>query len=331
MIRIALVDDVLFSLGVVHAHGPQPFAWRVHVAKIGRLNAERIFSRDGFKCVSCGATPPPYYDVAQSFHDRTKPDCLVVDHKNPGQGSKDDNLQTLCWTCNSSKAGRSHQSFELAQAIKILGRPIAFYPSIARVFGIKESLFFCQLIYWTPRGRNDKGDGWIYKSAEEMECETGLTYKEQQGIRDSLCSVGMLEEKYDRPTHRLYFRINLQCLNRVLALHDLSYGCHVTESNVAPDKKSFRETTKGKFGIPEITTEITTEINTRSQTPLADSPIERMRRTKEKNERLARELNSRIEANVGSREPLRLPRSLAKCDPRIQAEILALAKRKRMP
>jgi len=70
---------------------------------------------------------------------------------------------------------------------------------------------------------------------------------------------------------------------------------------------------------------------TRLQTPQAPSPHKQFTNTQAKQNRIAGDLNRRIEANVGSRETLRLPRSLAKCDPRIQAEILALAKRKRMP
>lgn len=52
----------------------------------------RVFERDGFKCRRCGATA-----------DEAK---LVVDHVQPiarGGTTRIDNLQTLCWDCNSGK------------------------------------------------------------------------------------------------------------------------------------------------------------------------------------------------------------------------------------
>jgi hypothetical protein len=95
----------------------------------------------------------------------------------------------------------------LEDAVQELGRPIMFYRSLAKLIGIKESLLLCQLIYWTPRGRQDKGKGWIYKSAEEFEEETCLTYREQRRIRAVLVERGLIEEEYNREEHVMYFRV----------------------------------------------------------------------------------------------------------------------------
>lgn len=53
---------------------------------------ERIFSRDGYACVHCGAV-----------------DFLAIDHiiaVANGGTNEDDNLQTLCISCNSSKGAK---------------------------------------------------------------------------------------------------------------------------------------------------------------------------------------------------------------------------------
>lgn len=50
---------------------------------------ERIFSRDGYKCLKCGVT-----------------DDLTIDHIKhvwAGGTNNDDNLRTLCRSCNSSR------------------------------------------------------------------------------------------------------------------------------------------------------------------------------------------------------------------------------------
>jgi hypothetical protein len=61
---------------------------------------ERIFSRDGFRCVYCGATFPET--------------DLTIDHVEPrvkGGDRSDGNLVTCCRTCNTAKAGEPAWSF----------------------------------------------------------------------------------------------------------------------------------------------------------------------------------------------------------------------------
>lgn len=51
-----------------------------------------VFARDGHQCKKCGAPPP-----------------LVVDHIMPvskGGSGEPDNLQSLCWDCNSAKGAK---------------------------------------------------------------------------------------------------------------------------------------------------------------------------------------------------------------------------------
>lgn len=226
---------------------------------IARTKAQRIFDRDGNKCKACGASYRPTWDVPWNDN-RGVRDCLVIDHVVPGAGNDESNLQTLCWSCNSAKGGRSQAAFDLYLAVKMLGRPVCFYPSIATVVGMKQSLFLCQLIYWTPRSRNDRGDGWIYKSADEMQSETGLTYKEQIHARECLTMLGILEEKYERSTHRMYFRVNPTCLAKVLGPDNSSDG-YMTNRQVPPPRLSGATCQKVRWNKgTEITTETTTEI-----------------------------------------------------------------------
>jgi hypothetical protein len=53
---------------------------------------QRIYARDGYRCVKCGAG-----------------DDLTIDHIHPrfrGGGNEDENLRTLCRSCNSAKGAR---------------------------------------------------------------------------------------------------------------------------------------------------------------------------------------------------------------------------------
>jgi len=169
-----------------------------------------IFERDNYTCQGCQKKLPSHYQVINP--NPQKDNYLVVDHKN-GASNDPENLQALCVTCNSVKAGKSQDNFRLSVALKRLGPCVTYYPSLARSLGLKESIFLCQLIYWTPRGRHEKGDGWIYKSVEEMEKETGLGYKEQARLRKALVERNILEERYERQSHRLYVKVNADVLN----------------------------------------------------------------------------------------------------------------------
>lgn len=120
---------------------------------------------------------------------------------------------------------------KLSEALKELGHPVAYYPMLARVFGMQESLFIAQFVYWT--GKQNDPDGWIYKSADEIEEETGLTYEQQLRCRRVLGSMDrygvrgkrvrhvhfeqIIEERYERTEHKMYFRVNLEALDRAFS------------------------------------------------------------------------------------------------------------------
>ena len=97
---------------------------------------------------------------------------------------------------------------EITKSLKELGRAIPYYPRLGKALGgMEAAIFFQQLIYWTPRTR-DEAAGWIYKTMAEIEKETGLTPEKQETIRKRLRDLGILEEKYKRLVHRKYYRVN---------------------------------------------------------------------------------------------------------------------------
>lgn len=215
----------------------------------------QVFQRDKNVCQGCHGTFPTKYEVEP---DPRKNNFLVVDHVD-GLSEELRNLQSLCWVCNSLKAGKGQSAFRLSLALKRLGPCVTYYPSLARIMGLKESIFLCQLIYWTPRARHERGDGWLYKSVEEMEVETGLSYKEQLRLRKSLIKQKLLEEKYDREEHNMYFRVNTEELDR--QAEHMTNG-HMPKSKVAGDQREGGTLPKGRsYKETEITQE-NTQINT---------------------------------------------------------------------
>lgn len=117
-----------------------------------------------------------------------------------------------------------------------IGRPIAFHPGLVPVLGsVNAVLFFGQIFYWQDKTDCQIG---VYKSSEEIQQETGLTYREQANAREKLRDCGVLIETEKRLEHRIYFRINFDALDALLA------NC---EKRIPRnDKSAFRETTKAQ-------------------------------------------------------------------------------------
>jgi hypothetical protein len=135
---------------------------------------------------------------------------------------------------------------KLSDFLSNIGRPVAFYPGLAKAFGgIKPAVFVCQMTYWKDKG--DSPDGWIYKTSDEIEAETALTYKEQTAVRTLLVLHKVLEERYARTEHQMYFRINWDVLNAVWDEYITNGKVleHPTKSKVASSNKSGGSLPKG--------------------------------------------------------------------------------------
>ncbi|WP_321896007.1 hypothetical protein [Paraburkholderia heleia] len=103
----------------------------------------------------------------------------------------------------------------VADVLRELGRPIAYYPFLARYLGgVNASVLFCQIFYWQDKATSELG---VHKTVEELETETGLTYEEQRAARTKLRAAGVLIETAKRIEHRTYFRIDEDALERLLA------------------------------------------------------------------------------------------------------------------
>jgi len=109
----------------------------------------------------------------------------------------------------------SHESRSTPQTEPMVGlptlldaaRPIAFNINFARITGdAKAALFLSQLVYWTRRGADVlANDGWIFKTRDQWEIETGLTRHEQLGVQTMLLEQGLIEaQKIGAPARNCY-------------------------------------------------------------------------------------------------------------------------------
>jgi len=133
----------------------------------------------------------------------------------------------------------------LGEFLTDLGRPAAYYPSLMRACGgVQAGLVLCQLAYW--HGKQRDPDGWIRKSAAEMEEETGLTTREQQTGRSRLRRRGVLVERLRGIPATVEYRLQLEVLDALWASFSLANPLNQFGESaklVSPNRQTISETT----------------------------------------------------------------------------------------
>lgn len=110
---------------------------------------------------------------------------------------------------------KANDLLPFSEAIKAVGRPITFYPSLAKALGsVKVGVFISNFLFW--EGRQKDSDGWIYKMQSEIFEETGLSRNEQETARKVLRDLGILFEKKEGIPQKLHYRFDWIVLDQVL-------------------------------------------------------------------------------------------------------------------
>lgn len=130
-----------------------------------------------------------------------------------------------------------------SEMLKNTGRVIAYRPNLARLFGgVIAEVFFEQIFYWQDKSDSEFG---VYKTQEELEIETGLSRKEQETARKLLREKGVLIETHKRLEHRMYYKIDCEKLDELLATlaNDTNEHSRMPESDIREcDKVTFVNT-----------------------------------------------------------------------------------------
>ena len=150
---------------------------------------------------------------------------------------------------------------KLSDFLSDLGRTVTYSPNIAKLIGVKETVFLCQFLHWDGKQRDP--EGWIFKSQDEIFDETGLSEKEQRTARKNLKRQHLIDEKEDRLAHRMFYRVNKGNLNK---MWDQRRVGSVPES---PNGHSPNSPT-GTSGTAEPSLRLTTESTSESTTKTED-------------------------------------------------------------
>ena len=111
--------------------------------------------------------------------------------------------------------------------LRAAGRPIAYYPQLAKPLGgVNAVILFSHFLYWNERSDCALG---VYKSAAEIEDETGLSVQEQRTARKRLRDLGVLIETEKRIEHRIYFRLDEAAFDALMDATFANESCNIPE------------------------------------------------------------------------------------------------------
>lgn len=104
-------------------------------------------------------------------------------------------------------------------------RIVAYHVAFARVVGsATAALLLSQLYYWSNNAAAKERDGWFYKTAAEIEDETGLTRREQETARRILRDQGVIAEERRGLPAKLWYRVDKDRLFELVREHIAQYG-----------------------------------------------------------------------------------------------------------
>lgn len=117
-----------------------------------------------------------------------------------------------------------------SESLKIAGKPIAYYPKLAKPLGsTNASILFSHFFYWHDKTQHELG---IYRTAEEIELETGLSVQEQRTARNKLKERGILIETEKRIEHRIYYKLDLDAFDELMLQHSRSEESTAPKCNI---------------------------------------------------------------------------------------------------
>ncbi|MCF3007665.1 hypothetical protein [Neisseria gonorrhoeae] len=137
-----------------------------------------------------------------------------------------------------------------SESLRAAGRPIAYYPKLAKPLGgVNAAILFGHFFYWNDKTQYESG---IYRTAEEIEIETGLSVQEQRTARAKLRERSVLIETEKRIEHRIYYKLNLDAFDDLMLQHSGGWGINSPEMQYQQPRTS--KSTFGGWGInsPEM-------------------------------------------------------------------------------
>ena len=138
----------------------------------------------------------------------------------------------------------------LSESLKTAGQAVAYFPRLAKPLGsVNASILFGHFFYWSDKGSSELG---IYRTAEEIEAETGLTRDEQRTARAKLRERGVLIETEKRIEHRIYYKLDLSAFDELMKNFQACANPQSAKSTIPNPEVGNSQSGSGDFPIDEV-------------------------------------------------------------------------------
>ena len=105
---------------------------------------------------------------------------------------------------------------KLRDAFDAAGKPFAYYPKLAKVFGsVKTAVYFCALIWRDTDRAIDCDDDVFIKTQNQICDETGLTFEEAKSCKANLVKRGIIKCEYDRLNHFSRLKVDWEIVEAI--------------------------------------------------------------------------------------------------------------------
>lgn len=101
-------------------------------------------------------------------------------------------------------------------------RPKVYYPALNPITGSLEATIFLSMLFYWFNVSNDNYTGlaknkkpYIWKTTEEIEKETGLSYKQHYKARKDLVKRGFMRQVYNRKLRNINFYLEPEHLDNL--------------------------------------------------------------------------------------------------------------------
>ena len=173
----------------------------------------------------------------------------------------------------------------ITSTIMQLGRPVAYYPNVARAFGgdVVTAIYLCQFLYWRGRSKGRE----IYKTREQIEQETALSPYQQRRAEAALKKLGALVVKKKGLPARNYYRFDWHLIDVFLEkeLAELPENMPKKEAELSSEEPSQLDVQKlHDSSLRNCTTTSETTTETTKEKNFAKKEIRRKLTFKQQNE-----------------------------------------------
>ncbi len=138
-------------------------------------------------------------------------------------------MRCLAYDVSMNKVRRGTSTQQKRLKLLFCGKPpTLYYPGLISVFGFQLGLLLSQLAYWQGKGK-DPG-GWIFKTAKELQKETGLTAANQKHAIKLGKKLGVLEVIYRQTPRKRHYKILWEKVAEIVTYEAPKYGLKVSVS-----------------------------------------------------------------------------------------------------